>query len=162
MGKRRLNAVRTFGLGLALVASACAGSATTTTTATPATSTTGAGGDSSSTTIANPVGQLVFGSGEMPSTFPADFPIPTSAKIGSTMIDGANDRSEMILRVAASQDSLVVFYGQNFEQRGYTYSTELRADGQAFVTFSKDDVAGTILVREAATDLSEAIVRIGF
>jgi hypothetical protein len=110
----------------------------------------------------NPVGQLVFGSGELPATFPADFPIPTSAKIGSTMIDGANDRSEMILRVAAGQDALVVFYGQNFEQRGYTYSTELRTDGQAVVTFSKDDVAGTILVREAETDLSEAIIRIGF
>lgn len=161
MRNRRLIAVRTLGLGLALVASACAGSATTT-TATPPTSTPVVGADSSTTTTVNPVGQLVFGKGEMPATFPADFPIPESAKIGSTMVDGANDRSEMILRVATAQDTLVVFYSQNLEQRGYAYSTELRTDGQAVVTFSKGDVAGTILVREAATDLSEAIVRIGF
>ncbi len=162
MRQTALVAVRRAAVVLALVAAACSGAATTTTAATPATSATVTGGDSSTTTVVNPVGQLVFGSGEMPSTFPVDFPIPDSAKIGSTMIDGANDRSEMIIRVGAGQDALIVFYTQNFEQLGYTSSSELRANGDAVVTFSKGDVSGTILVRAAENDLAEAIVRIGF
>lgn len=148
-----LIAVRRLAVVLALVAAACSGSVTTTTAATES---------APSPTVATSGPQLRFGSGEMPETFPADFPIPDSAKIGSTLIDGANNRSEMIIRVGAAQDAVVVFYTQNFEQLGYTFSSELSTNGDAVVTFSKGDVSGTILVRVAANDLSEAVVQIGF
>ncbi len=150
-------AMRRLVVVLVLVAAACSGSVTATTATTAV-----ASANSSTMAPGSAAPQILFGSGEMPPTFPDDFPIPDSAKIGSTMVDDTNGRSEMILRVAAAQDALVVFYNQNLEQLGYAFSNELRTDGQAVVTFSRDNVSGTILVREAATDLSEAIVRIGF
>jgi len=57
---------------------------------------------SSTATIPIEVPDLEFGSGEVPFTVPAGFPVPDSAVIGSTLIDGVNGRTEMIINFPAT------------------------------------------------------------
>jgi hypothetical protein len=89
-------------------------------------------------------GDLVFGEGELPGTVPADFPIPAQAVIGSTLVDPANDRTEVVVRVAVPIQSVAQFYDVNLVNQGYVIDGSA-GDSQAWVIeFRRDGLEGTV------------------
>lgn len=114
------------------------------------------------TASSDPNEQVVFGSGAIPDTMPADIPIPAEASIGSTLIDRSRDRSEMILRVPVGVEALAAFFEANLPNRGYSIDTTGGDADSWEVAFTKDDVTGTITITTTGTtggtDISQAVV----
>lgn len=128
--------MRTRNLLIAIVAAvavfgtACSGSAAEPTTP--------------SVTIPAEIPDLEFGSGSVPFTVPADFPLPDSAVVGTTMIDGGNGRSEMNVNFPASVEGVVDYYETNLPVLGYEVSDSKGTETEWDISHVKDGVAGTI------------------
>jgi hypothetical protein len=88
---------------IAVLGAACSSSAEETTT----------------TTIPAEIPDLEFGKGEVPFTVPAGFPIPETAVIGTTMIDGDNGRTEMIINFPSPMADVVSYYETNLPATGF-------------------------------------------
>lgn len=118
---------------VAVFGAACTGTAAeTTTTTTP------------SATIPAEIPDLEFGSGSVPFTVPADFPLPDSAVVGSTMIDGVNGRSEMNVNFPASVGEVVEYYETNLPVLGFEVTDSKGTEFEWEITHTKDGVSGTI------------------
>jgi len=131
---------------IALLGAACASGAEEPTTTT-----------SSTTTIPAEIPDLEFGSGEVPFTVPADFPIPETAVVGSTMIDGVNGRTEMIINFPAPVADVVAFYEANLPALGFEVLNSKGTEGtdsEWDISISKDGITGTIRLTFGATSLS--------
>lgn len=153
----RLTRLAALIAALALVVAACSGSsddagddpiddATTTTTV--------AGGDADSDD------PLVFGSGSMPATVPADFPFPEQAVIGTTMIDRTRDVTEVIATYPADVVDVVSFFETNLEGVGYVLVESTGTDGAWDISFEKGDVSGTLTLETAGSGLSQGTIRL--
>lgn len=130
---------------LALLAGACSD------TKDPATSTTATGGD-------NPQ-EVVFDSGSLPDTIPADFPLPTGSSIGSTMVVTDTAFTEVVIRISATLGLTAEFFDQNLEQSGFEVVSSSGSDVEWTIEFVLDGAAGTIDITEPQSEISQAVVR---
>jgi|GEM_PF-1078025 len=103
---------------------------------------------------------LVFGSGVLPSTVPADLPIPEQAVIGSTLVDTPRGLTEVILTYPADATAVVDFYTANLPALGYALDASSGTDAKWEIDFSKDEVSGVIIVSTAGSGLSQGALRI--
>jgi len=142
---------------LALVLGACSDSTTIVTEVQP--SSTGAGSSTPATTV-DPDQAVIFGSGSLPETMPADLPIPVEAVIGSTLIDRNRSLTEVILRVPASVVALGAFFDANLPGRGYTVGSSAGDDDRWDIEFSNDDLTGTIAIIFGDEDVSQAVITV--
>ena len=143
-------------LVLALVVvglSACSGDAGETTT-TDAVATTG---DPTTTAV---TGDFVFGSGELPDSFPEDFPVANGAVIDATLVNTATGFTEVAFIVPADVDVTALFFEQNLQARDFEFDAS-KADGVRWsFTFAKGDLAGSIDIAPASAGVSRATVTI--
>jgi len=109
---------------------------------------------SSTATIPIEVPDLEFGSGEVPFTVPAGFPVPDSAVIGSTLIDGVNGRTEMIINFPATVPDVVSFYEVNLPALGFAVTDSRGTEAEWDIKVSKDGVTATIRLTFGGTGLS--------
>jgi len=102
-----------------------------------------------------------FLSGEVPVTFPVDFPIPDEAVVGTGMINRSAGTTELIIRIPATVTAVTDFFEANFAARGYqvTSSEEKGAEGW-LVSFEKDGVSGRVEMSPITGEASQAVVRI--
>lgn len=128
---------------LAVVGAACTSGADDPTTTT-----------SSTTAIPVEIPDLEFGKGEVPFTVPAGFPVPGSAVIGTTMIDGVNGRTEMIINFPASVADVVAFYETNLPVLGFAVTDSRGTESEWDIRVSKDGVTATIHLTFGGTGLS--------
>ncbi|WKZ83346.1 MAG: hypothetical protein QY307_03650 [Acidimicrobiia bacterium] len=110
--------------------------------------------DASSSTTA---GAVVFGEGEVPATFPDDFPIPGNSVIGLTLIDPPNHKSEMNLSTGSDFVTTVQFFTLSLVSAGYvlesSYGDELRWE----IGFRRGEVVGTVVVSPQGTASQVAV-----
>ncbi len=109
---------------------------------------------SSTTTIPAEIPDLEFGKGEVPFTVPAGFPVPSSAVIGSTMIDGVNGRTEMLINFPASVGDVVTFYEANLPVLGFQVTDSRGTESEWDIRISKAGVKATIHLTFGGTSLS--------
>jgi hypothetical protein len=98
---------------------------------------------------------LVFGSGEVPSTVPVDFPIPEEAVIGSTMIDRTRGRTELITTYPANVPDVVEFYETNLPARGYAVDSSSGTDAKWIIDFSSGETTGQVVIATGGSGLSQ-------
>ena len=114
--------------------------------------------ESGSATTANQ--DVVFGRGELPSTVPADFPIPEQAVVGATLVDTSRGLTEVILTYPADVPAIVEFYETNLQAFGYALDESTGTDANWTIDFSKDGLTGTITVSTAGPGLAQGSLRI--
>lgn len=130
-----------FLVAFALVGAACTG----TPDAAPSTTT---------TTVARAIPDLEFGRGEVPFTVPELFPIPDTAVIGSTMIDGVNGRTEMIVTFPAKVSDIVDYYETNLPVLGFDVTSSRGTESEWDIVLEIDGTTGTIHIVLAGESLS--------
>jgi hypothetical protein len=140
-------ATRRFTIAI-VAAVAVLGAACTSGAATPTTTT------SSTTIIPAEIPDLEFGSGEVPFTVPAAFPVPDSAVIGTTMIDGVNGRTEMIINFPAGVLDVVAFYETNLPVLGFEINDSKGTESEWDISIFKDGVTGKIHLTLGGSSLS--------
>jgi hypothetical protein len=119
------------------------------------------GGSTAATTTTTTDGQgVVFGSGTIPSSVPSDFPIPDGAVVGSTMVDHVNDRSEFRLDLAQDASAVVEFYTTNLAAAGYAVSSAPGDPTTWDLRFSKDALAGQIIIQSSGSNLAVVVVSV--
>lgn len=128
---------------VAVFGAACTGTATETTTTTVP-----------SVTIPSEIPDLEFSSGTVPFTISADFPLPSSAVVGTTMIDGVNGRSEMNVNFPAPVADVVQYYETNLPVLGFEVTKSKGSESQWDITHTKDGVTGTIHLVFGGTGLT--------
>jgi len=96
------------------------------------------------TTFSTEIPDLEFGSGSVPFTVPVEFPLPDSAVVGTTMIDGVNGRSEMNVNFPAAVAEVVTYYETNLPALGFEVTDSKGTESDWDITYTKDGVTGTI------------------
>ena len=96
------------------------------------------------TTAATEIPDLEFGDGSVPFTVPIEFPLPDSAVVGTTMIDGVNGRSEMNVNFPAAVTEVVTYYETNLPALGFEVIDSKGTDSEWDITHTKNGVEGTI------------------
>jgi len=89
---------------------------------------------------------IEFGEGEIPSTLPDDIPIPGNARIGTSLIDRVNNRTEVSLNVPADLAATVRFFQVGLVNQGYVVD---RSTGDTFtwtLEFSRGEMVGSVVV----------------
>jgi hypothetical protein len=114
------------------------------------------GDDGSSTT-----GPAVsFGEGDVPPSFPEDFPIPSGAIIGSTLVDTINDRSEMEIRIGAAGQAVAEFYLEELPASGYEITSDTTETRLRMIGFADGDLVGAVVIAEADPSVTRAVIEI--
>ena len=101
---------------------------------------------------------IVFGEGEIPSTFPDDFPIPSDAVIGTSLIDRVGHRSEVELRIPSDLVSTVQFFTVGLVNQGWVIDTSEGSAAEWTILFSRGESTGLIKVSGATPGASLAVV----
>lgn len=112
------------------------------------------GDDAASSTMA---GVVVFGEGEVPATFPDDFPIPGNSVIGLTLIDPPNHKSEMNLNAASDFVTTVQFFTLSLVSAGYVLETSYGDENRWEIGFRRGELAGTVVVTPQGTASQVAV-----
>ncbi len=99
-----------------------------------------------------------FGEGEIPESAPDDFPFPTSAVIGATLVDSGNGRTEVEFRVPAPVLSVAQSFDVNLVNRGYVVDSSSGDESRWTVQFRRDDLSGEIDIRASGESVSVAVV----
>lgn len=146
-----------FIAALTIVAAACSGN-TVTTVVEP--SVTSPPTTEVPPTTVDPDEAVVFGSGAIPETMPAEFPFPQEAVIGSTLIDRNRNVTEVIFRVPAGVEALASFYEANLPGRDYSVDSSNGSETMWDIAFSGNGGTGTIAITFGSQDVSEAVVRV--
>jgi hypothetical protein len=105
-------------------------------------------GDEALDTVDDPV---VFGEGRRPPAIPGDFPIPTDAVIGSTMIDRTNHRTEMALQVGFGLEAAVQYFNVGLVSNGYVVGSSHGTSTSWTIAFSRGELSGEIDFTAAGT-----------
>ncbi len=146
---------RTFVLLALVVAglSACSGDGGEPTTSAPVVTS----GDPTTTAVA---GDFVFGSGELPESFPEDFPVANGAVIDATLVNTVTGFTEVAFIVPADVDVTALFFEQNLQARDYEFDAS-KPDGVRWsFTFAKGDLSGSIDVAPVSAGVARATVTI--
>lgn len=102
---------------------------------------------------------VVFGSGELPETIPAEFPVPAGSSIGSTMVVTSSGFTEVVTRINAEQGVTAQFFDQSLVQAGFTVDSSGAQDILWVIDFSKNGARGTIDISEPTPGISQAVIR---
>ena len=102
---------------------------------------------------------VVFGSGELPATVPANFPLPAGSSIGSTMVVTSTGFTEIVARVNAERSPTAEFFDRALEQAGFTVGSSSAQDRIWLIEFSYDGAKGTIEISEPTQGISQAVIR---
>lgn len=95
-----------------------------------------------------PAPSVEFGEGDIPDTFPDDFPIPPNARIGSTLIDRVNHRSEVSMTVATEMDVTVRFFTVGLVNQGFVVDSSEGDANSWTVEFSRGELTGRIVLNQ--------------
>ena len=120
------------------------------------------GGDSPSSTSSGGSGgddQVVFGSGELPDTLPAGFPLPAGSAVGSTMVVTNTGFTEVLVRISAELGVTAAFFEQSLGEADITVDTSTGEEDGWLIEFSKDGTRGTIDINEPQEGISQAVIR---
>ncbi|MEA2002947.1 MAG: hypothetical protein U9N84_13815 [Actinomycetota bacterium] len=102
---------------------------------------------------------IVFGSGELPNTIPANFPLPVGSAIGSTMLVTKTGFTEVAVRVSAEVGVTAQFFDQALSAAGFVIDSSA-ADGDGWlIEFSVDGTKGSIEITQPLGGVSQAVVR---
>ena len=85
---------------------------------------------------------------------PELFPIPDTAVIGSTMIDGVNGRTEMIVTFPAKVGDIVDYYETNLPVLGFDVTSSRGTEFEWDIVLEIDGTTGTIHIVLAGESLS--------
>lgn len=118
---------------------------------------TGCGDDSPAATGAGD--QVVFGEGEPPAAFPADFPIPTNAVIGTTLVDRINHRSEMALQIDGLVDAAVQNFTIGLVSQGYVITSSEGTAESWTIAFNRGELRGEV-VFQAVGGFTQAVASV--
>jgi hypothetical protein len=102
---------------------------------------------------------ITFGEGEIPRSFPDDFPVPPGAVIGSTLVDRVSHRSEFALGAPQDATATVQFFLVELVNEGYVVESSEGSAAQWFITFSKGDLTGEVSIRPGGS-ATQAVVSI--
>lgn len=102
----------------------------------------------------------VFGDGEIPETMPDGFPIPENAKIGKTLIDYDRGTTEVLAIVPAQVEAVAAYYEANLPNAGYTIESSDGDTAEWDITFSDEDVAGSVILRVGGAEITQAVIRL--
>ena len=100
-----------------------------------------------------------LGEGSPPGAFPADFPMPPNAAVGSTLVDPEAHRSEMTMQVGSPLSVTVQFFTVGLVNGGFVVEN---SDGDAqkwTIVFSREALRGTIVV-SALGDSSQVLATV--
>ena len=100
---------------------------------------------------------LQFGEGEIPSTFPDDFPLPAGTVIGTTLIDRTNHKSEASLRIPADLETTVRYFNLALVEQGYVVESSSGSAAEWNIRFSRGELDGFINI-SGSTGLALAVV----
>jgi hypothetical protein len=122
----------------------------------------GDGDETSSTTAGTDLAageDVVFGSGELPETIPADFPLPAGSSVGSTMVVTSSGFTEVIARISANLGTTAEFFDQGLVEAGFAVDSSAGDDKLWVIEFSRDGAKGTIDITEPTEGVSQAVIR---
>jgi hypothetical protein len=102
---------------------------------------------------------VVFGSGELPETIPAEFPLPAGSSVGSTMVVSSSGFTEVIVRINAEQGLTAQFFDQALVASGFSVDRSAAEENLWLIEFSRDEAKGTIEITEPARGISQAVIR---
>jgi hypothetical protein len=89
---------------------------------------------------------IELGEGELPGTVPDDFPIPTGAVIGSTLVNHPASTTEVNLVVAADLTSVVSNLTVDIVNEGYVVGRSEEAGGRWIIEFSDGSLRGSMVL----------------
>lgn len=89
-------------------------------------------------------GDVVFGEGSLPASFPRDFPVPPNAAIGTTLVDRVNNRTEVNLTVRADMTSAVQFFQVGLVNQGYVVDRSEGDRARWTIEFLRGEMRGEI------------------
>lgn len=135
---------------IAVTAAACSAQGTTTTTATPTTE---------SSVVTSDTG-VVFGRGEIPASVPDNFPIPSSAVIGTTLVDHVRGNTEMTVTFPADVGAVVAYYTENLPIRGYEIVSSDGSETSWVIVFATSDFGGELRFQSGGVGLTAATVKL--
>lgn len=147
-------------IAIALLAAACSDSTPVETVILPSTTTVETPSTTGPAVTSDPDQSIVLGSGTVPETLPAEFPLPAEAVIGSTLIDRNRDLTEVVMRVPAGVDAVAAFFATNLVNRGYTVDSSAGDSARWEIALSGRGLSGTVVVTLGSQDVSQAVVRV--
>ncbi len=103
---------------------------------------------------------LVFGNGSMPATVPDDFPIPSEARVGSTMVDRSRGVTEVVIVYPADVSEVVEYFETNLPALGYTVDESSGSNIRWAIEFSNDGLDGDIVIEASGGGLSQGTIRL--
>ncbi len=103
---------------------------------------------------------VVFGQGSIPEAVPDDFPIPSNAVVGTTLVDKINNRSEFRLTVQADLTSTVQFFQIGLVNQGYIISSSEGSSTEWIMSFSDGEIDGQILSTPQGQGLSVSVISV--
>lgn len=103
---------------------------------------------------------LVFGSGSIPGTVPDGFPIPSEARVGSTMVDRTRGVTEVIIVYPANISEVVEYFETNLTAVGYTVDESSGTETRWVIEFSSDGLDGDIVIEAPGGGVSQGTIRL--
>lgn len=111
------------------------------------------------TSLAPANGDVVFGEGELPATFPENFPLPAGSVVGSTMVVARSGLTEVLVRADMEPGAVASFFDESLGGAGLTIGSSA-ADGDGWrIEFSDGSAKGTIEISVVAPAISEMVIR---
>ncbi len=105
--------------------------------------------------------QVNFGSGEVPETFPKDFPLYPGYTVTSSMSgadSGKNDGYWLTLSTVDGSDNVVSFYKTELEKNGWTVESTFTANDMTTLAISKAAWKGSLSMGKASSESETQIV----
>lgn len=103
-------------------------------------------------------GPVVFGTGDLPDTLPEDFPIPVDASIGTTMVDGDRNLTEVALQARGSTEQMVAYYERSLEAQGWDVPRSEAAGIGWEIDFARGEASGLIVIEEPEPNISRIVI----
>lgn len=103
---------------------------------------------------------IVFGEGTIPPAVPDNFPVPSNAVVGSTLIDKVNNRSEFRLTIPADATSAVQFFEVGLVNQGYVINSSEGNAAEWTIAFSDGELKGTVFSTPQGQAVTTVVVSI--
>jgi len=103
---------------------------------------------------------VVFGEGTIPESVPDDFPIPSDAVVGTTLVDKINNRTEFRLSVRSDLTSIVRFFQVGLVNQGYIINSSDGDDVEWTLTFSNGELQGSVFTSFMGQDVSTSVISV--
>jgi len=102
-----------------------------------------------------------IGSGEVPSTFPKDFPLYPGYKVTSAMSGAANGKKDgfwLTLSTSDPSDKVVTYYKFELEKNGWTLDSTFTANDMTTETIRKGSWKGSLSIGKTSSESETQIV----